>query len=204
MSTPVSFQLGILPERKLDRRALAASYGLLVLLIIVMINVGWIWPDSMNISRQYHVTELIPMPRLQPERLKIKQQPPVVQAKLLPPAPVFEAPKLTVPREIRAPKPHYRRGCTQDRSEQLHPCGGEANYRRSPAIADRAHWRVWQFSCSHNQRADTESSDWWLWRSQRNSGARQSKCPLASGAFRRVRSATRAPGRATDRAVRKE
>ncbi len=72
MSTPVSFQLGILPERKLDRRALAASYGLLVLLIIVMINIGWIWPDSMNISRQYHVTELIPMPSLQPEPLENK------------------------------------------------------------------------------------------------------------------------------------
>ena len=58
MSTPVGFQLGILPERKLDRRALAASYGLLVVLIIVMINIGWIWPDSMNIARQYHVTEI--------------------------------------------------------------------------------------------------------------------------------------------------
>ena len=40
MPTPDGFQLGILPERKLDRRALAASYGLLILLIIVMINIG--------------------------------------------------------------------------------------------------------------------------------------------------------------------
>ncbi len=106
MPTPDGFQLGILPERKLDRRALAASYGLLILLIIVMINIGWIWPDSMNITRNYHVTELIPMPRLQPEPLKIKQQPRILRAKLLPAAPVFEAPKLTVPRGIRAPKPH--------------------------------------------------------------------------------------------------
>ena len=71
MSTPVGFQLGILPERKLDRRALAASYGLLVVLIIVMINIGWIWPDSMNIVRQYHVTEIIPTPSLHPEPLKV-------------------------------------------------------------------------------------------------------------------------------------
>jgi TonB family protein len=106
MSTPNGFQLGILPERKLDRRALAASYGLLVLLIIVMINIGWIWPDSMNISRSYHVTELIPMPSLQPKPLEVKQPPRTLRAKLLPKAPVFEAPKLTVPREIRAPKPH--------------------------------------------------------------------------------------------------
>ena len=60
MATSEGFQLGILPERKMDRRALAASYGLLVFLIIVMINIGWIWPDSLNITRQYHVTELIP------------------------------------------------------------------------------------------------------------------------------------------------
>jgi len=104
MPTPDTFQLGILPERKLDRRALAAAYGLLILLIIVMINIGWIWPDSLNISRQYHVTELVPMPSPQPEPLKVKPQP-RVQAKLLPAAPVFQAPKLTVPREIRAPKP---------------------------------------------------------------------------------------------------
>jgi len=103
---PDSFQLGILPERKMDGRALAASYGLLILLIIIMINIGWIWPDSMNISRQYHVTELIPMPSLQPEPLKVKAPPRTVQAKLLPPAPVLETPKLSVPREIRAPKPH--------------------------------------------------------------------------------------------------
>src|ERR1700693_809376 len=107
MPTPVGFQLGILPERKLDRRALAAAYGLLILLIIVMINIGWIWPDSLNISRQYHVTELIPMPSLQPQPLKIKQHPRMLHAKLLPPAPVFEAPKLTVPREIRAPRPQH-------------------------------------------------------------------------------------------------
>ena len=105
MSTSVGFQLGILPERKMDRRALAASYGLLVFLLIVMVNIGWIWPDSLDIKRQYHVTELIPMPSLQPKPLKVKTPPHTLRAKLLPKAPVFDAPKLTVPREIRAPKP---------------------------------------------------------------------------------------------------
>ena len=82
-----------------------------------MINIGWIWPDSLNISRQYHVTELIPMPSLQPEPLKVKPHPRIVQAKLLPKAPVFEAPKLTVPREIRAPRPqHTEEVAPQDRS----------------------------------------------------------------------------------------
>ena len=106
MPTPDGFQLGILPERKLDRRALAASYGLLIALIVVVINIGWIWPDSLNLSRRYHVTELIPMPSLQPAPLEVKAPPHIQRAKLLPEAPVLAAPKLTVPREIRAPKPH--------------------------------------------------------------------------------------------------
>jgi TonB family protein len=105
MATSVGFQLGLLPERKMDRRALAASYGLLIFLIIVMINVGWIWPDSLNIARQYHVTELIPLPSLRPEPLKVKTPPRTLRAKLLPKAPVFDPPKLTVPREIRTPQP---------------------------------------------------------------------------------------------------
>jgi TonB family protein len=104
MATPVGFQLGILPERKLDRRALAASYSFLIFLLIVMVNIGWIWPDSLNIKRQYHVTELIPMPSLQPKPLKVRTPRPL-RAKLLPKAPVFETPKLTVPREMRRPRP---------------------------------------------------------------------------------------------------
>jgi TonB family protein len=105
MATPESFQLGILPERKMDRRALAAGYSLLLFLLLAMINAGWIWPDSLNINQRYHVTELIPMPSLRPEPLKVKTPPRTLKAKLLPKAPVFEAPKLTVPREIRAPRP---------------------------------------------------------------------------------------------------
>jgi TonB family protein len=105
MSTSVGFELGILPERKMDRRALAASYGLLVFLIIVMINIGWIWPDSLNINRQYHVTELIPLPSLQPKPLEVKTPPRTLHAKLLPKVPVFDTPKLAVPREIRVPRP---------------------------------------------------------------------------------------------------
>src|SRR6202022_234777 len=105
MATSVGFQLGLLPERKMDRRALAASYGLLIFLIIVMINIGWIWPDSLNIARQYHVTELIPPPRLQPHPRQVKTPPRTLRAKLLPKAPVFDTPKLTVPREIRTPRP---------------------------------------------------------------------------------------------------
>jgi TonB family protein len=108
MATPVSFQLGLLPERKLDRRALAGSYGLVTLMVILMLNIGLIWPDRLDLIRQYHVTELIPIPGLQPKPLKPKAPPRILKAKLLPPAPVFEAPKLTVPREIRTPRPQHQ------------------------------------------------------------------------------------------------
>ena len=45
------------------------------------------------------------MPSLQPKALKVKTPQHTLKAKLLPKAPVFDAPKLTVPREVRAPRP---------------------------------------------------------------------------------------------------
>ncbi len=106
MATPNNFQLGILPERKMDWRTLATSYGLQIVFIILLLNLGLIWPDRLLLTHNYHMTEIIPMPSLQPKPLQIRTPPPVVHAKLLPPAPVFDTPKLVVPREIRAPRPH--------------------------------------------------------------------------------------------------
>jgi TonB family protein len=97
---PNDFKLGLLPERKMDWRTLATSYGLMVLLILLLINIGLIWPDSLKIVGNYHVTEIIPMPSLQPKEFKPKVAP-AVHAKLLPKAPVFDTPKLVVPREVR-------------------------------------------------------------------------------------------------------
>jgi TonB family protein len=98
-----SFQLGILPERKIDRRALAASYAFIVLITFVIINLGILFPDSMPF-RTYRVTSLIPVPALKPEPAPIKVK--FVKAKLLPRAPVFDRPKLIVPRVVhRAPAP---------------------------------------------------------------------------------------------------
>ncbi len=101
-----NFQLGILPERKIDRRALAASYALMVLLAFILVNLGVLFPDRMSF-KQYRVTSIIPLPALRPEHAPVKVKP-VVKLKLLPPAPVFEKPKLIVPREVRripAPEP---------------------------------------------------------------------------------------------------
>lgn len=107
MATPVrGFQLGLLPERKINKRALVASYSMLVLAIFLLINFELLVPDTLEL-RQYHVTSLIPLPAARPEPEPIKR--PHIKAKLLPAVklPVFETPKLMVPREVRreTPKP---------------------------------------------------------------------------------------------------
>src|ERR1035438_555289 len=100
------FRLGLLPERKINKRAMVTSYGLVTLLLLIVINLGLILPEKLELT-QYHVTELIPMPSLRPEPAPIAVKP--IKAKLLPAVklPVFEQPKLLVPREIRreAPQP---------------------------------------------------------------------------------------------------
>jgi TonB family protein len=99
------FQLGILPERKIDRRALVTSYASMVIATLLFINVGLLFPDRIPL-KEYHVTSLIPMPALKPEPAPVKVRQPVIKAKLLPPAPVFERPRLIVPREVhRTPAP---------------------------------------------------------------------------------------------------
>ena len=94
------FKLGILPERKIDKRAVATGYTFLVLMVLLLINAGLLFPDRISL-KQYRVTELIPLPALRPEPEPIKVVKPLVKPKLLPPAPVFEQPKLIVPREVR-------------------------------------------------------------------------------------------------------
>ncbi len=102
MATPYrGFQLGLLPERKIDKRALMTSYGLVTLVVLVFINLSLILPEQLQLG-QYHVTELIPMPSLRPEPPPIKTEVAQVKPKLLPAVklPVFEQPKLVVPREL--------------------------------------------------------------------------------------------------------
>ena len=96
------FQLGLLPEKKWNWRTFAASYGMLTGLILFFLVVGMVVPDTLLLDANYHITELIPRPALRPERLH-KSKP--LHMKLLPPAPVFETPKLIVPHEVRAAKP---------------------------------------------------------------------------------------------------
>ncbi|HEY6302651.1 MAG TPA: energy transducer TonB [Terriglobales bacterium] len=99
------FKLGLLPEPKRNWRTFAASYGILVAMILLLIVIGIMATDTIIPIVNYHVTEVVPRPELRPEPLP-EPKPLPVHAKLLPPPePVFQAPKLIVPKEVRAPKP---------------------------------------------------------------------------------------------------
>jgi TonB family protein len=96
------FQLGLLPERKINKRAVATAYGIVGLVLFIVINLGIYLPEKLQLT-QYHVTELIPMPALRPVAEPVKETPPTVRPKLLPAVklPVFEQPKLVMPKEVR-------------------------------------------------------------------------------------------------------
>jgi TonB family protein len=100
------FQLGILPERQIDKRALAASYASIALLTLLLVNLGMVFPERLQLT-QFRVTELIPTPALRPEPEPVPiQPPPVVRVKVAPPPQVFAEPKLVAPQPVHhAPKP---------------------------------------------------------------------------------------------------
>jgi TonB family protein len=99
------FQLGLLPERKIDKRAVATAYGLISLVLLIVINLELLMPQRLQL-REYHVTELIPMPSLrpEPEPLKLASH---IKPKLLAAVklPVFEQPKLIMPKELKRDLP---------------------------------------------------------------------------------------------------
>ncbi|MGZ4835398.1 MAG: energy transducer TonB [Terriglobales bacterium] len=101
------FQLGLLPERKINKRAMVTSYAFVTFLLLIVINLGLILPEKLQLT-QYHVTELIPMPSLRPEPAPVEAKL-EVKPKLLPAVKlrVFEQPKLVLPHEIHreAPQP---------------------------------------------------------------------------------------------------
>jgi len=106
MPTPYrGFQLGLLPERKINKRAVATGYALVALALLIVINIGLLMPEKLQLA-QYHVTELIPMPSLQPEPAPIEVKPDV-KVKPLPAVklPVLEQPRLVVPAEIHRETP---------------------------------------------------------------------------------------------------
>ncbi len=104
MATPYKFELGLLPERKMDWRTLATSYGLEILLILLLLFAGFLFPDEIRLRQRYTVTELVPTPEVRTKIPKLKKAPqhPIL-AKL--PPPVFTpTAKLFVPRDLHTRK----------------------------------------------------------------------------------------------------
>jgi TonB family protein len=104
-TSPQVFQLTILPERKIDRRAVAIGYVFLVLALLALINLRLLYPEQIEL-RQYHVTELVPLPALRPEEPEPEKVEPE-KAKPLTPEPVVipDHPKLLVPPEVKKVPP---------------------------------------------------------------------------------------------------
>ncbi len=100
MATPYSGpQFGLLPDRRISWQTLATSYGIELMFILLLVNIGLLFPEKLQLKQNYHLTELIPLKGRQPKPLRPKT--PALRAKLLPAAPIV-APHLVVPREIRA------------------------------------------------------------------------------------------------------
>jgi hypothetical protein len=159
------FQLGLLPERKINKKAVATAYGIVALVVLIVISISILLPERLQLT-QYHVTELIPMPSLRPEPEPVKVVP-QVHAKLLPAVkiPVMEQPKLIMPKEIRreAPKPVEA------------PRIVEAGSRRG-ASATGAHRRFhanWKFADADGECCRPEDTDRRIWRPQRTAWNRQ-------------------------------
>ena len=97
MGPSIEYRLGLLPEHKMRWETLATSYSLVILLILMLINLGLLLPQRLQLNQRYHITEIIPLPALRPK--PYQPQPQVTHTKLLPPPPVA-APKIVVPREV--------------------------------------------------------------------------------------------------------
>jgi TonB family protein len=100
------FQLGLLPERKMDWRTLVSSYGLVGLVLLFAVFARVIWPDEIQLRHGFTVTDIIPTPDLRP--LPPPPPPPVLPRRIfakLPPVEI-ETPKLVLPKIARVqPKP---------------------------------------------------------------------------------------------------
>jgi len=104
MATPDKLEFGLLPERRMDWRTLATSYGIEAFIILLLLGAGFFFPDTLRLRQKFTVTELVPRPDLKPEPIKpkVKVRHPLPVPKL--PPPVFQAAKLFVPKDIRMQK----------------------------------------------------------------------------------------------------
>lgn len=104
MATPYRGpQFSLLPTKRISWQTLATSYGIELAFILLLVNIGLLFPEKLQVKQNYHLTELIPLPGREPKPLP-KPKAPVVHAKLLPAVPIA-TPHLVVPREVRVAQP---------------------------------------------------------------------------------------------------
>jgi TonB family protein len=99
-----NFELGLLPERKIDWRTLVTSYGLITFLLLMALFARLLWPDQIQLQQRFTVTELIPIPDLRRKPVT----PPILPRKTIAKLPPVEiqTPKLVLPTVARVrPKP---------------------------------------------------------------------------------------------------
>ncbi len=92
-----TMSLGLLPEHKTDWRSFTTGYGAVILLILLLINLGLLFPQKIQLV-QFHTSSWLAVD-LVPAKPEMPHKPP--PQKLLPPIqPVLHA-RLMVPRDIR-------------------------------------------------------------------------------------------------------
>jgi TonB family protein len=96
-------QFSLLPTKRISWQTLATSYGIELAFILLLVNIGLLFPEKLQVKQSYHLTELIPLRGREPKPLP-KPKPQMVRAKLLPAAPIA-TPHLLVPREVRIAQP---------------------------------------------------------------------------------------------------
>ena len=104
MATPYRGpQFSLLPTERISWQTLATSYGIELAFILLLVNLGLLFPEKLQVKTSYRLTEIIPLLGHEPKPL-LKPKPQMAHAKLLPAAPVATA-HLIVPKEVRVEQP---------------------------------------------------------------------------------------------------
>ena len=104
MATPYRGpQFDLLPTKRISWQTLATSYGIELAFLLLLVNIGLLFPEKLQVKTSYHLTQLMPLTGREPKPMP-KPKPQMVRAKLLPPTPVA-APHLVVPSEVRVAMP---------------------------------------------------------------------------------------------------
>jgi TonB family protein len=96
-------QFGLLPNKRISWQTLATSYGIELAFILLLVNIGLLFPEKLQVKTSYHLVSVMPLTGREPKPMP-KPKPQITHAKLLPAAPVAN-PHLVVPREVRVVQP---------------------------------------------------------------------------------------------------